>query len=107
MNYLIGEVRVKKLRQELEKAGGAAIFARLHSLDSTYISQLVNGRRSFGEKAARTMERAVGWPCGYLDALDLSPEQVELITKTNALTPAECRAILPVVNQILQHRATG
>ncbi len=69
------EDRVAKLRSLVEKAGGPAAFARIYTLkdaekpiDATYISQILNGHRSFGEKAALNMENRSTLPQGYFDA---------------------------------------
>ncbi|PXW40605.1 peptidase S24-like protein [Erwinia sp. AG740] len=35
--------------------------------EKSYISQLLNGKAAFGEKAARRLERDYGMPSGYLD----------------------------------------
>lgn len=36
--------------------------------EKSYLSQLMSGRASFGEKAARRIEQTYGMPEGYLDA---------------------------------------
>ena len=45
-----------------------AEFARIYDLDPTYISQLLNRHRNFGEKAARRLELSLGLTIGTLDA---------------------------------------
>ncbi|MDD3884534.1 MAG: hypothetical protein PHW66_06315 [Gallionella sp.] len=69
--------RVAKLRKLVGSAGGPAAFAKSYSqedadkpIDHTYVSQILNGHRSFGEKAARNMERRAGLPDGYFDLPD-------------------------------------
>lgn len=42
--------------------GQIAEFARLHGLDATYLSQLLNRHRALGEKAARNIEEKVALP---------------------------------------------
>ncbi|MEI7002762.1 phage repressor protein [Pectobacterium parmentieri] len=37
--------------------------------EKSYISQLINGKASFGEKAARRLEHDYGMPIGYLDLM--------------------------------------
>ena len=60
--------RVEKLRVLVEKAGGIAAFVRQYNgIDPTYISQLLNGHRSFGERAARNMESKIGVEQGWFD----------------------------------------
>lgn len=70
--------RVERLRKAVDQVGGPAAFARLHNgVDPTYVSQLLNGHRSFGEKAARKMESLVGWAQGYLDTgVSFTPDQM-------------------------------
>lgn len=66
--------RVNLLKKLVDEAGGNADFARKYSqpyadkpIDETYVSQLLNGHRRFGEKAARAMERRGGLPAGYFE----------------------------------------
>lgn len=60
--------RTEKLRSLVTQAGGIAAFARKHNgIDPTYISQLLNGHRSFGERAARNMEAKIGVKPGWFD----------------------------------------
>lgn len=68
--------RVAKLRKLVVEAGGPAAFAKKYSLkdadkpiDETYISQILNGYRSFGEKAALNMQKRAGLPENYFDAV--------------------------------------
>lgn len=44
-----------------------AEYAREHDLDASYLSQIKNGSRGFGEKAARKMEEKIGLPKYALD----------------------------------------
>jgi hypothetical protein len=67
--------RVVRLAALVSEAGGPAEFVRKHRhpsaekpIDASYISQILNGHRSFGEKAARNMEAQAGLPHGYFDA---------------------------------------
>lgn len=69
-----GHHRVAKLRELVESAGGPSAFARTYSqkdadkpIDETYISQILNGHRSFGEKAAKNMAERAGLESGYFD----------------------------------------
>lgn len=41
-------------------------FADQHDLDSSYLSQILNGHRNLGEKAAKKMEEKIGCLPGYL-----------------------------------------
>jgi SOS-response transcriptional repressor LexA len=55
-------VRLATLRREIGKFPSLAAFARHYRLDATYLSQLLNGHRNLGEKAARNLEGKLGWP---------------------------------------------
>lgn len=74
------EPRVAKLRKLVDDAGGPAAFSRAYSqknadkpIDETYVSQILNGHRAFGEKSARNMERRAGLPDGYFEAANTEP----------------------------------
>ncbi|MEG0230634.1 MAG: hypothetical protein RR970_00875 [Hafnia sp.] len=43
--------------------------------EKSYISQLINGKASFGEKAARRLEGAYGMPVNFLDSTDNSEDK--------------------------------
>lgn len=67
-------LRVERLRELVKGAGGPAKFARQYSqkdadkpIDETYVSQLLNGHRTFGEKAAQSMALRAGLPEDYFD----------------------------------------
>lgn len=47
--------------------GRIAKFAHENDLDPSYISQLLNGHRNIGEKAAHTLEDKLKLPRGFLD----------------------------------------
>lgn len=99
----ISRVRVQKLRAAIRREGKASEFARKYGLDATYLSQLMRGHRNFGEKSARNIEDAVGWPAGYLDEEDIAPEQQAVRDLAAKLTPEQCRSILPLIEQLARH----
>lgn len=43
-------------------------FCEHYDLNASHISQLINGHGSFGERAARNLEKKVGWIDGLLDS---------------------------------------
>jgi transcriptional regulator with XRE-family HTH domain len=47
--------------------------------EKSYLSQLINGKASFGERAARRIERDYGMAPGYLDE---EPKGEEMIPST-------------------------
>ncbi|KUZ70696.1 hypothetical protein WI38_32760 [Burkholderia ubonensis] len=59
----IQEIRRTKLKEWAQKHG---VPAR----EKSYFSQLMNGTASFGERAARRIERDYGMPTGLLDGRD-------------------------------------
>lgn len=63
----IHELRLRALRWEIAKFPSIAAFSRHYKLDVTYVSQLLNGHRNLGEKAARTLEGKFGWPTMSMD----------------------------------------
>lgn len=73
----IMERRRKKLEKTVNEYGGIENFVRERSrpdrdksLNPSYISQLINGTRKFGERAARNMEDLAGLPEYYFDKTD-------------------------------------
>lgn len=48
-------------------AGNKAEFGRKYGIDPTYLSQILNGHRSMGEKSARKLEGQIGLESGYFD----------------------------------------
>ncbi|NNP72093.1 DNA-binding protein [Acinetobacter defluvii] len=50
-------------------------FCEHYDLNPSHISQLMNGHGSFGERAARNLEKKVGWDSGLLDKPILNLEK--------------------------------
>lgn len=68
------EIRLENLKKfinELEEQGKAKSFAEIariyDGVDASYLSQLVNGYRNLGEKAARNLEKKFQLPDFYFD----------------------------------------
>lgn len=62
-------IRVRKLKAFVEEQGGAASLAKKHeAIDASYLSQLINGHRPFGEKSARKIEQTCGLSTNYFDS---------------------------------------
>lgn len=86
--------RLEKLRALVEKYGGIAEFARSTTpgadkpIDTTYVSQILNGHRSFGEKSALNMARRAGLPDNYFDSDpdSIPPEISDLLRTVETLT---------------------
>ena len=60
-------MRIENLKALVKKEGGAASLARRFDVDASYISQLINGHRGFGEKSARSIEEKLKLKSGWLD----------------------------------------
>lgn len=65
-------MEINKSRVQALKAVMAGMsqkdFANLHGLDASYLSQILNGHRKLGEKAAANLEEKIGLPSGSLVA---------------------------------------
>lgn len=60
--------RVRNLKRFIEGYGSAAEVARkFDGLDASYLSQLLNRHRNFGERSARNIEGLCGLEDGYFD----------------------------------------
>lgn len=73
----ITDTRVANIRALIEEMGSQASFCRRFNLNPTYISQLLNGHRTFGERAARKIEAKLGVPPGWLDRLQTGEGPME------------------------------
>jgi hypothetical protein len=65
-------IRISRLKQlaRLRRVRGPVELGKLINRKSNQVSDLLNGRASFGEKVARSIEEAAGLPYGWLDRLD-------------------------------------
>ncbi|MBP0943114.1 XRE family transcriptional regulator [Pseudomonas alliivorans] len=70
----INQLRIKALRQVMGQLSQKD-FADLHGLDASYLSQLLNGHRKLGEKAAANLETKIGLKSGTLVAPQLTDTQ--------------------------------
>jgi phage repressor protein C with HTH and peptisase S24 domain len=61
----IKQIRVKALKAVMAGASQKD-FANQHGLDASYLSQILNGHRNLGEKAAANLEEKIGLPSGSL-----------------------------------------
>lgn len=58
--------------------------------EKSYLSQLINGKSSFGERAARRIEADYGMPTGYLD---LEGDKLEVANHGIVLTAEELELV--------------
>jgi len=61
----INKLRVEALRAIMAGASQKE-FADRHNLDASYLSQILNGHRGLGDKAAKNLEEKIGLPSGSL-----------------------------------------
>lgn len=69
-------------------------FCEHYDLNPSHISQLINGHGSFGERAARNLEKKVGWSDGLLDR-DLDDNEVQSSERSSGgirIAPIEFRS---------------
>ncbi|ATO20644.1 peptidase [Acinetobacter sp. LoGeW2-3] len=64
-----------------------AAFCEHYDLNPSHISQLVKGHGSFGERAARNLEKKVGWEAGYLDR-DMPDTRSEVVAPVSNVRPS-------------------
>lgn len=106
---LIAQIQATRLSNLEQLIGDMknADYAREYDLDASYISQLRNRHRTFGEKAARKIELYSGLPIGSLDVnpdLDIdSKSESALVNMVESsldwLSPEGKAALLRVVSK--------
>ena len=65
--YPVRELRRKNLAAVVQQFGTQAGLAKKLDVDSSFISQLLNGHRHMGDDVARKIERAAGKRTGWMD----------------------------------------
>lgn len=79
----MNSLRLKALQQLMGDLSQAA-FADRYDLNASHISQMLSGRRNFGERAARNMEDKIGLPRGTLS----NPSQSSNENPSSFILPA-------------------
>ncbi|WP_158611223.1 MULTISPECIES: LexA family protein [Pseudomonas] len=74
-------------------------FAEKYDLNASYISQLLTGARSFGERAARNMERKIGLVDGVLSRPAMPGESGQESNVVAAFQPDRYRRY-PVISEV-------
>jgi hypothetical protein len=92
---MTSDTRRARLRQWIDAQfdGKVANFVRHYSLApsmASYLSQLLSGHRSFGERAARKIEGLCGRPSGWLDVTDSSEPDTRNALRYDS---ARCKAL--------------
>lgn len=79
MSTYASSIRKHNLQLLIQKeaAGNVAGFCKAHGLDPGYVWQLLNDRRSFGEKAARKIENKLNCDIGFLDRTQIQEVSVQ------------------------------
>ncbi|MGM8935093.1 hypothetical protein ACS8E9_09450 [Pseudomonas neustonica] len=107
------ELRIATLRRIMGRMGNKE-FGEQFGIEPSYISQLLNGHRSFGEKAARNMEIKIGVPPGTLTspvnengaAIESAPEDVSFEMAAELFSQATPRT-QKVLNEIMDSANKG
>lgn len=87
----INELRVEILRSIIGVRKTKA-FAQQYDLDASYLSQMLNGHRPMGDRAATKLEHKIG-----LDTGTLVMPRTDIITNaTNGAKPPDFPAFLPI-----------
>ncbi|MDD2663980.1 MAG: hypothetical protein PHD19_09485 [Dechloromonas sp.] len=86
------------LRQLVINAGGPAEFARTYSqehadkaIDPTYVSQILNGHRAFGERSRKQMASRAGLPDDYFEIRPITTYPTSSQTACEPRQPAKPR----------------
>lgn len=100
---------VARRRKNLRKAIDALIesgkfksdvaFCEHYDLSTSHISQMINGHGSFGERAARNLEKKVGWPNGYLD-LESNDNQAINVPGSNVVPTRNDLRTIPLLDYV-------
>ena len=74
-------------------------FCEHFDLNPSHISQLINGHGSFGERAARNLEKKIGWEEGLLDkAEDITAQAAPESSFSNVLLDTSPLRKIPVLD---------
>lgn len=94
----INQARVRALKAVMAGASQKD-FANQHGLDASYLSQILNGHRNLGEKAAANLEEKIGLPSGAL----VSPSA----TTEEDATSGQSSSAADIVRQMLAKQGKG
>jgi SOS-response transcriptional repressor LexA len=94
--------RLGKLRELVDLAGGPKKFVSGTELDASYISQLLNGHRNFGEKAARKVENEKRLQPRYFEpeTLQTAAPSGAAVSVGNVSPGPEIRGMVPVISWV-------
>jgi hypothetical protein len=106
----IKQIRVNRLKDFVESNDGAANMARKWpDLDPSYLSQLINGHRGFGEKAARKIEGICNLPINYFDVLELKQDRAKYLIDqvVDQMTESQKNQLLKIAITLTEPEANG
>lgn len=101
------EHRREKLAGLVVQHPTIAAFAREHGLDPTYVFQLLNRHRVFGEKAARNMENKMRLPPGWFDDPAPGARKLPSDADLGTFSTEELARIIKTISDELARRAGG
>lgn len=104
----IVKIRAKNLDTVIGRPGERgriSDFAEKYDLNTSYVSQVINGHKDMGDKAARRYEAMLSLPSMALDnpegphatqteSKNLTPDQAELVERYDSLPPEAQKAFL-------------
>jgi transcriptional regulator with XRE-family HTH domain len=94
----INKARVRALKAVMAGASQKD-FANQHGLDASYLSQILNGHRNLGEKAAANLEEKIGLPSGALVSPSETTEEDATLTQSSSAAD--------IVRQMLAKQGKG
>lgn len=100
----IQAIRVKRLKEFLEKEGGAAAVSRkFENVDASHLSQIINAFSPFGEKAARTLEKKLNLSPFYFDRLIATKSDVDFMINeiVSRMDENEKQQLLRIANSLV------
>lgn len=86
------KIRIANLQRLVDAYPKAVDFARANNIDPSYLSQILNGHRSFGEKSARNFEKKLGLE---RMALDIPPAH-----NSDNTSPAVIEGYVPLISYV-------
>lgn len=93
------DIRVKKLNQLVKQYGSQTALCEVTGLSASYLSQMLSGHRTIGEKTARSIEQKVNVAHLWMDTDDdgVSPILQEVLVEMEPLSDEDKRSVLRFV----------
>ncbi len=106
----INNIRVQKLKEFVKDNGGAAALAKKWpEIDPSYISQLINHPRGFGEKAARKLEMICQLSVNYFDTLEAQQDRAKYLIDqvVDQMSESQKQQLLKIAITLTEPEANG